>query len=198
MKHLGIGVLVLLVLFGGGYFLVTSENSPLVQKTSQNTSMKLVIASSAFENNAVIPAKYTCDGGNVNPPLVISDIPEGTVSLALLMDDPDVPKALKPDGMFDHWVVYSIPVAQGQKSVEIPESAQALVSGLNGRGQEAYTGPCPPPEYEPTEHRYFFKVYALSTELSFLTPPKKAEVEGAIAGYVIDSAELIGRYDRKK
>lgn len=160
--------------------------------------MKLNITSPTFENDAVIPAKYTCDGGNTNPPLLISGIPEGTVTLALIMDDPDVPKALRPDGMFDHWVVYSIPVEPGQTSIEIPESSVPGVQGVNGRGQEAYTGPCPPPEYEPTEHRYFFKVYALSTELSFLAPPAKAEVEAAMNGFIIGSSELIGRYDRKK
>ena len=159
--------------------------------------MKLSITSPAFENDGVIPAKYTCDGGNMNPPLTISDIPEGTVSLAIIMDDPDVPKVLKPDGMFDHWVVYSIPVEPGQTLLEIPEASAPGVQGVNGRGQEAYTGPCPPPEYEPSEHRYFFKVYALSTELTFLAPPAKTEVEAAMNGFIIGSSELIGRYARQ-
>ncbi|MBX9765175.1 YbhB/YbcL family Raf kinase inhibitor-like protein [Patescibacteria group bacterium] len=158
--------------------------------------MKLSITSSAFLPDASIPAKYTCDAGNISPPLMITGIPDGTVSLALVMDDPDVPKAVKPDGMFDHWVVYSIPVMPGQTEVSIPEGTVPGIQGLNGRGQEAYTGPCPPPEYEPTEHRYFFKVYALSTELSFLAPPRKEEVEAAMKDHVIDSAELVGRYAR--
>lgn len=198
MKYFIVIILVLFILFCGAYYLVTSGNAPFVQKARQSSDMKLTLTSAAFQNNESIPPKFTCEGENLNPPLLISGIPEGTVSIALLMDDPDVPKVLRPDGMFDHWVVYGVPLQPGQTSVEIPEAAQALLYGLNGKGQEAYTGPCPPPEYEPSEHRYFFKVYALSTELSFLAPPKKAEVEAAMNGYILDSAELVGRYDRKK
>jgi Raf kinase inhibitor-like YbhB/YbcL family protein len=120
------------------------------------------------------------------------------VSLVLTLHDPDVPKVLKPDGVFDHWVMYSIPVQPGVNSVEFAEGKPIGVFGLNGAGKESYVGPCPPTEYEPTEHRYFFTLYALSTELSFLAPPTKKEVEAALQGYVIESVELVGRYDRKK
>ncbi|MBY0538943.1 YbhB/YbcL family Raf kinase inhibitor-like protein [Patescibacteria group bacterium] len=160
--------------------------------------MQLTITSSAFKNNESIPAKYTCDAENISPPITISDIPEGTVSLALLMRDADVPKALQPEGTFDHLVVYSIPFTPGGTEAQIPEGAQALPFGLNGSGKEGYIGPCPPPEYEPSKHRYFFKVYALGTELSFLAPPTLEEVKKAMEGYVLASGELIGTYDRKE
>lgn len=194
MKYLLLAIAVVVISAGAFLFFITPES---FQSDSQK-HMTLSITSSAFEHNASIPAKYTCDADNTNPPLSISGIPEGTVSVALIMEDPDVPKALKPDGMFDHWIVYSIPVLPQQTSVEIPQASTELVSGLNGRGEEGYRGPCPPPEYEPTEHRYFFKAYALSTELSFLAPPTKKEVETAMHGYVLASGELIGRYDRKE
>lgn len=197
MKYLAVGCLTLIAVMALVYTVFLSENSLIDNNSIKNSSMNFLITSPAFKNNETIPAKFTCDGRNINPPLLISDIPDGTVSLALIMDDPDVPKVLKPDGMFDHWVVYSIPVAPGQTAIEIPEDAKMFVSGLNGTGQESYTGPCPPPEYEPTEHRYFFKVYALSTELSFLAPPKKSDVESAMKGFIIDSTELVGLYDRK-
>lgn len=194
MKYLLGGVLVV-ILIGGGYFFYSSLQS---SETSLQKHMSLSITSSEFKNNEPIPAKYTCDADNTNPPLSISGIPEGTLSLALVMQDVDVPKALKLDGTFDHWVIYSIPFTAGATEVEIPASAQGLLSGLNGSGQEAYLGPCPPPEYEPTEHQYVFKAYALSTELSFLTPPSRDDVESAMNGYVLASGEFIGRYDRKE
>lgn len=194
MKYL-LSAVLMAILIGGGYFLYSFLASSEV--TTQK-HMPLSIKSSAFVHNASIPATYTCDADNTNPPLTISGIPEGTVSVALIMEDPDVPKEVKPDGMFDHWIVYSIPVLAGQTSVEIPQASTGLLSGLNGRGEEGYRGPCPPPEYEPTEHRYFFKAYALSTELSFLAPPTKKEVETAMSGYILASGELIGTYDRKK
>lgn len=194
MKYL-LWAFVIFIVTSGAYFLFTYLES---SERSSQKHMTLSITSSAFEHNASIPATYTCDADNTNPPLTVSGIPEGTVSVALIMEDPDVPKALKPDGMFDHWVVYSIPIQPGQTSIDIPAAASGLVSGINGRGEEGYRGPCPPPEYEPSEHRYFFKVYALSTELSFLAPPKKTEVESAMKGYVLASGELIGLYDRKE
>ena len=109
------------------------------------------ITSSAFENNGTIPSKYSCDGQSINPPLAFQDVPEKAKSLVMLMDDPDVPKNLKPDGVFDHWVVYNIPTTVH----EISENSvpQGVSQGLKGAGQEKYTGPCPPDR----EHRYFFK-----------------------------------------
>lgn len=194
MKYLLLTIFVILLL-GGVYVTYTLFSS---SESSAQKHMALSITSSAFKNAEPIPQKYTCDADATNPPLTISGIPEGTVSLALLMQDLDVPKALKSDGTFDHWVIYSIPFTVGATTVEIPEAAQALPLGLNGSSQEGYLGPCPPPEYEPSKHRYHFSVYALSTELSFLTPPRMEEVQAGMEGYILASAELVGTYDRKE
>src|SRR3989344_3756800 len=113
-------------------------------------SMALTLISSAFEHEGTIPSRFTCDGENVSPPLVIVDVPEGSRSLAIVMDDPDVPKQLRPDGVFDHWVLFNIAPETGS----IAKGATVGVSGANGRGDAKYTGPCPPPQYEPAEHRY--------------------------------------------
>ena len=195
MKYLIAGIAAIIIICAAYWFLVPYAEAPLTSEENTQT-MHLTVTSPVFKHDASIPAKYTCDADNVSPPLRISGIPDGTVSLAILMDDPDVPKQLKPDGVFDHWVVYSIPVSQGQTTVEIPEAATVGAFGVNGRGSAAYTGPCPPPEYQPTEHRYFFKVYALSTELSFFKEPTKAEVAAALTGNILAEGELVGRYAR--
>ena len=153
------------------------------------------LESSVFEHEGMIPAKYTCDGsppvGGISPPLKISEVPEGAKSLALIMDDPDVPKSLKPDGMWDHWLVWNIPPA----TTEIPEGQEpAGVVGKNTRGSFGYRGPCPPDR----EHRYFFKLYALDTMLD-LSPETttKADLEKAMEGHTLERTELMGRYNRR-
>lgn len=152
------------------------------------------LTSSAFEHNGKIPAKYTCDGERtLSPPLKIAGEPKEAKSLALVMDDPDVPKELKPDGVFDHWIVFNIPAG----TTEIPEGATIGVSGVNGSGKEGYTGPCPPPQYEPAEHRYVFTLYALSSPLTLEAGATKQEVLDALTPLVIAKAELIGRYSRR-
>lgn len=150
------------------------------------------LTSPAFTNGSSIPSSYTCDGDNASPPLSIAGVPTGARALVLVMDDPDVPKALKPDGMFDHWVVYAI----DPWTTEIPAGALAGAAGLNGAGEAKYTGPCPPPQYEPSEHRYYFRLHAIDTTLNFIKAPTKAEVLTAIEGHIIGTAELMGLYKR--
>lgn len=160
-----------------------------------STTTALGLKSPAFENGGRIPAKYTCDGDRaMNPPLQFFGVPEGAKSLALIMDDPDVPKQLRPDGMFDHWVVFNIPpTAAGIAEDEAVPGTQ----GVNGAGSNAYTGPCPPPQYEPSEHRYFFRLYALDAELPLREGAAKQEALRAMEGHVMEQAELIGKYKRK-
>ncbi len=153
------------------------------------------ITSPAFVHGGIIPSLYTCDGDRkLSPPLVISGIPAGTRMLALVMDDPDVPKARKPDGIFDHWVLYNIPTSGS--TFDLPEGGGMGVLGVNGAGEPAYTGPCPPPEFEPSEHRYFFKVFALSELIDFRSPPTKTQLLQGIQSIMIGEAELMGRYKR--
>ncbi len=149
------------------------------------------LESSAFEHEGTIPAKYTCDGENISPPLKISDVPPGTKSLVLIMDDPDVPKSIRPDGMWDHWLTWNIP----PEISEIPEGQEPSgVVGKNTGGSFGYRGPCPPDR----EHRYFFKLYALDIMLD-LSPETttKNDLEAAMQSYILSQAELMGRYNRK-
>jgi Raf kinase inhibitor-like YbhB/YbcL family protein len=148
------------------------------------------ITSTAFGENERIPSVYTCDGANTSPELRIDDVPSDAKSLVLLMDDPDVPKNLRPDGNFDHWVMYDI----APDTKVIPEGRFAGIEGNNGTGKIGYIGPCPPDR----EHRYFFKLYALDTKLDLPSGKSKKEIQDAILGHVLTSAELIGRYERKK
>lgn len=146
----------------------------------------LRLTSAAFTEGATIPAPYTCDGANMSPPLEVSDVPEGTVSLALIMDDPDAPR-----GTWDHWVVFNIP--PDTKTIEEGKEPP----GVHGRGSGAalmYSGPCPPDR----EHRYFFKLYALDAMLILPEGASKEDVAQAMQGYILAHAQLMGRYDRQK
>lgn len=190
----GLGILILLL--GAWYALGRKEAEAPITSTSfiPMTSPTLILTSPAFENGGVIPSTYTCDDRrDLNPALSWSGIPAGTVSLALIMDDPDVPKAVKPDGVFDHWTLFNIPPAVSG----IPEGGSAGTPGANGAGRNAYTGPCPPPQYEPSEHRYFFRLYALDAELPLQTGASKEEVLAAMEGHIIGQGELMGRYKRR-
>lgn len=157
-------------------------------------TIAMEIASTAFLHEGKIPEKYTCDVPSpVSPPLLYSGFPEGTVSLALIMEDPDVPKALRPDGVFDHWVMFNIPTA----TTTLAEGKTMGIVGANGRGGWTYAAPCPPREYEPKEHRYIFRLYALDTELPVKAGATKAQVLTAMEGHILETAELIGTYERK-
>lgn len=197
----GLGVLI--VLAGAVYAFnhkSTGADNTKISITSSTTTMSttLTLTSSAFEHNGIIPSTYTCDDKrDLNPPLTISGVPEGAKSLALIMDDPDVPKALKPDGMFDHWVLFNMPSPPAGGTLEIASGATVGTPGKNGAGKNQYTGPCPPREYEPSEHRYFFKLYALDGMLSLQAGATKADVEKAMEGHIVEQTELVGRYKRQ-
>jgi|SRR3989344_4912176 len=171
----------------------TSNNSDTIDTTKTVMATNFSITSSAFEQDGRIPSKYTCDGDRtINPPLVFSGVPESAKSLALIMDDPDVPKVLHADGVFDHWVLFNIsPDTKG-----IPEGHSFGTAGANGGGKNAYTGPCPPPQYEPSEHRYVFVLYALDVGLPLKEGATKQEVLKAMEGHILQQAELVGKYKR--
>ncbi len=157
------------------------------------TAMALSLTSSAFKPGDTIPSKYTCEGDDVSPPLVIDGVPEGTKSLALLIVDPDAPDPKAPTRVWAHWLVYNLP----PDTKGLPENAsrtglpKGAVTGLNDWKQASYGGPCPPIG----RHRYFHKLYALDTTL----PAKaltKAELEAAMKGHVVAQAELMGTYQK--
>ena len=155
-------------------------------------ALTLSLSSSAFESGDTMPSEYTCDADEVSPPLSVAGAPEGTRSFVLVMEDPDVPKIVKPDGVFLHWLVFNIP----SEMQEVPEGGMVGVSGHNGMGKEGYIGPCPPPQYEPSEHRYFFKLYALDSMLGLSAGATKEEVMQAMQGHILGETELMGRYKR--
>src|SRR5262249_20606694 len=130
--------------------------------------MTLTLSSSAFDANGSIPATHTCDGESAPPPLEWSGAPDGTKSFALIVDDPDAPDPKAPKRTFVHWVVYDIPASATHIDGKHND-------GVNDGGSRGYTGPCPPIG----RHRYFFKLYALDTQLGDLGSPKKADLERA-------------------
>ncbi len=145
----------------------------------------MILLSPAFENGGMIPKKYTCDGGNINPELRIEDIPETAKSLALIVDDPDAPR-----GTFTHWLMWNI----DPRTTVIKEESVSpgATEGKNGRGNPGYTGPCPPSGM----HHYHFKLYALDATLNLPPGTSKTDLEAAINTHLIASAELIGLYAR--
>ena len=143
----------------------------------------LEVTSPMFKHNGPIPSKYTCDGENVNPPLNIQGIPEGTKSLVLVVDDPDAPM-----GTWDHWVVWNIPPKE-----KIEENTVPGIEGVNDFRKHSYGGPSPPSG----THRYFFKVYALDTVLELSPNSRKKDVEKAMTGHMLAKGEIIGLYRRR-
>lgn len=149
------------------------------------------LKSSAFQEKGIIPSRYTHEGKEVSPPLEILNVPEKAKSLVLICDDPDVPKNIRPDGIYDHWVVFNI----APHTQRIEEGVKGLgVEGINTSGKLGYFGPNPPDR----EHRYFFKLYALDTMLALKVGSTKAEVEKAMQNHILAKAELMGRYENGK
>ena len=158
--------------------------------------MTFNLASSAFAPNGSIPTKYTCEGGDISPPLEWTDAPAIAKSFALIVEDPDAPDPAKPTRVVSHWVVYDIPpgtigLAENASKTGMPAGS---AQGGNEGGADVYMGPCPPIG----RHRYFFKLFALDTRLKGLKNPKKADLEKAIRGHVVGTAELIGTYQKTK
>jgi Raf kinase inhibitor-like YbhB/YbcL family protein len=140
------------------------------------------ITSPEFKHNEYIPKKFTCQGQGINPALKIEDLPKESKSLAFIMDDPDAPA-----GTFIHWVLFDI-----KPTSEIKENSIPGKQGSNDSGRNNYCSPCPPFG----THRYFFKVYALDTMLNLAEGISKADLEKAIQGHILASAELIGLYKK--
>lgn len=151
------------------------------------------LMSPAFKHGTTIPAKYTCDGENINPPLLFEDVPPEAKSLVLIMYDPDVPKEISEDQCFDHWIVFNIPPTT--KAIEEGKHVHGI-RGRNSKGDAKYTGPCPPSQYQPHEHRYIFRLYALKNILNLAAGASRGEVEKAMNKNILQKAELMGRYQR--
>jgi len=152
------------------------------------------IVSTAFNHEGAIPLLYTCEGKDVSPPISWSQVPPGTKSLALIVDDPDAPDPASPQMTWVHWVLYNLPPTVDG----LPESAMPLppgsMEGVNDWKRTGYGGPCPPIG----RHRYFHKLYALDTVLPDLKQPTKTKLEQAMKGHILSEARLMGTYEKAK
>jgi Raf kinase inhibitor-like YbhB/YbcL family protein len=154
------------------------------------------IESSAFDPQAEIPRRYTCEGDDVSPPLAWSGLPAGTRSLVLIVDDPDAPDPAAPRVIWVHWVLYNLPpeatgLPEAVDAASLPSGARA---GRNSWKRTGYGGPCPPIG----RHRYFHKLYALDVVLPELHEPSAEVLEKAMQGHVLARAELVGTYQKKQ
>jgi len=149
----------------------------------------MIISSPSFDNNTKIPPKFTCDGGNINPELIIQNVPEGTESLALVVDDPDAVGGKT----FTHWLIWNINSQTGNiKQESIPPGS---IEGQNDAGKIGYLGPCPP---DKKPHRYFFKLFALNAPLELKSGANREALEDEISkdNRIIEKTEFVGIYLR--
>lgn len=186
-----LGIMTFIVFVGGFILLGKKAEAPALLDNKLAKTMSLTLTSPAFKEGESIPSKYTCDGENISPEFTIQNIPEDTKSLVLVMDDPDIPDTVKQARgieKFDHWAVYNIP----PNTTTIGEGAVVGEMGLNSKGDALYTGSCPPDR----EHRYFFRLYALSGTLNFIKTPTLDELETAAQGMMLEKTTLMGKYER--
>jgi len=157
--------------------------------------MSMTVTSTAFAHDAAMPARYTCDGANVSPPIAWANLPAGTKSLALVVTDPDAPDPKAPKTTWVHWVLYDIPAEVHGLREAIPTKGlpPGTLEGSNDWGRTGYGGPCPPIG----RHRYVHTLYALDAVLRDLDRPTRAALLAAMEGHVLMSAELIGTYQRQ-
>jgi len=157
--------------------------------------MSLSLTSNAFSDAKEIPSVHTCDGRDTSPPLSWAGLPPGTKSLVLVVDDPDAPDPAAPQMTWVHWILYNLPpdsngLPPGVASHDLPPGT---LQGSNDWHRIGYGGPCPPIG----RHRYIHKLYALDAMLPDLHQPKKAQLEQAMRGHVLEQAQLTGMYRRR-
>ena len=182
-----IGICLIAIILAIVFLAGCTNQTPTQNNGDSGTTIQvgdLTITSSAFVDGGNIPIKYSCDGDDISPPLIFENIPNGTESLVLIVDDPDAPG----DDPYVHWVVYDL----SPDTVGLEEDAvfEGYI-GLNSNGDEAYGGPCPP---FGEEHRYYFRLYAVDTTLGLNSRATRDEVDAAMAGHILAQTSLMGRY----
>jgi Raf kinase inhibitor-like YbhB/YbcL family protein len=158
----------------------------------ETNRVSMQLTSTAFKEGEPIPARHTCDGKDISPPLKWSGTPPGTASFTLIADDPDAPV-----GTWVHWIVYDLPATSTELAEDAPRSQYLTGNarqGLNDFRRLGYGGPCPPAG---KPHRYFFKLYALDKSLELPPGATKRDVERAMQGHILGEAHLVGTYQRK-
>lgn len=149
--------------------------------------MTFKLHSASFDANELIPVEYTCDGKDISPALSWTGTPDNTKSFVLIVDDPDAPV-----GTWDHWILFNIPASTQQLNENIKSLPAGTKVGVNSWRRNDYGGPCPPDRI----HRYFFRLYALDTLLNLKEGSTKAQIQQAMNGHILATAELMGKYDR--
>lgn len=170
--------------------LVACQGAKEPPPPSDQVGVQILLSSSAFAEGEMIPAKYTCDGENISPPLRWGEVPAGTVSLALIAEDPDAPM-----GIWVHWVLYNLPGELHELEEGVAPGPSLPNGGQQGKssfGKPAYGGPCPPAG----THRYYFRLYALDTRLELDPGADKQQVLRAMEGHILGQGQLMGRYKR--
>jgi Raf kinase inhibitor-like YbhB/YbcL family protein len=160
-------------------------------KVEGDKTMAITVTSSTFKEGGMIPAKYTCDGQNISPPLQWEGAPRGTKSFALISDDPDA-----PIGIWIHWVMWNIPAEANQLPEGIPQVKQlqdGSIQGLNSYPRCGYSGPCPPSG----THRYYFKIYALDAMLDLPASSTNKDLLKAMKEHILAEGSLMGKYQRR-
>jgi len=165
------------------------------QTKKEHKIMEIKIHSSSFKSGEFIPAKYTCEGGNISPQLHWTKTTNGIKSFAIILSDPDA-----PGGDFVHWIIYNIPANLKELHEDVTPSRNIpdeVMVGTNSFGHVAYGGPCPPPG---KPHRYIFKIYGLDTILHhhLESGPTKNQLLKAMEGHILAEGELMGKYERRK
>jgi Raf kinase inhibitor-like YbhB/YbcL family protein len=167
------------------------EKPANIETAAEGKPSTIELWSSAFENDSLIPGKYTCDGKNVSPALSWSGVPEGAISLALICDDPDAPM-----GTWVHWILYGIPPGLDSLPEGVPARdtvLQGMRQGMTSFRSVGYRGPCPP---EGGPHRYYFKLYALDTPVDMGSGKTKEDLLAVMEEHIIAQGQLMGRYQR--
>jgi Raf kinase inhibitor-like YbhB/YbcL family protein len=160
---------------------------------TEGSADRMAITSPEFGQGVPIPARFSCEGENVSPPLAWSGAPAASRAFAIVCDDPDAPR-----GTWVHWVLYNLPSdacelgAGGPPSGELPSGAR---QGKNDSGKLGYYGPCPPPG---NPHRYVFRLFALDAVLNLPSGVDRADLNRAMEGHVIAEATLMGTYQRRR
>ena len=175
-----------------GAFVIVLSACASTTSTEAAVTNQLTITSDAFASGQSIPAKYSCIGRNISPPLAWNEPPTGTKSFTLIMDDPDA-----PIGTWVHWVLYNIPLTNRELQEDLPLTGKnvdpnAIYVGKNSSGNIGYDGPCPPGG----THRYFFKVYALDTTINLLPGATKEQVLKEMDGHILAQGELVGTFSK--
>lgn len=182
-------VLSLILLSLGALPLIAcGPRAPIIPK---EVEMALSVSSPAFQEGERIPAKYSCEGQDISPPLMWNGVPGGTQSFALIMDDPDAPV-----GVFTHWVLFNIPPDTRELPEAVPTQSQLPSGALQGKndfGRIGYGGPCPPPG---RPHRYQFTLYALDQPLDLTAGASKKQVLDVMQRHILAQGQLTGTYQR--